>query len=140
MTATSRELAGSIDAIDSSGWSTDPTDYGMTAKQFIQAESRAFIGNFINRAGVNQWFHFPGLSDKDDTWVVSPNNDTVYSLVSVNASEGFELVVPDVGEERFVSIQIIDENHMSPFYLYGGGKYTFTADQFESDFVAIGVR
>jgi hypothetical protein len=133
-------FAGSIDKIDSSGWSTDPVDYGMTAKEFIQAESRAFYGNFIDRVGINQWFHFPGLSDKDDTWVVSPNNDTIYSVAAVNASEGFELVLPDVGDDRFLSIQIGDENHMSPFYFYGGGKYSFTADQFESDFVGIGIR
>ncbi len=42
--------------------------------------------------------------------------------------------------DRFVAIQIIDENHMTPFYLYGGGAYTFTADQFESTYVGIGVR
>lgn len=133
-------FAGSIDEIDSSGWSTDPVDYGMTAKEFIQAESRALIGNFIDRVGINQWFHFPGLSDKDDTWVVSPNNDTIYSLASVNATEGFELVLPDVGDDRFLSTHILDENHMSPFYLYGGGRFSFTADQFESDFVVIGIR
>ena len=133
-------LAGNIDDIDSSGWSTDPVDHGMTAKEFIQAESRAFIGNFINRVGINQWFHFPGLSDKDDTWVVSPNNDTIYSLASVNVSGGFELVLPDVGDDRFLSTHILGENHMSPFYIYGGGKYTFTADQFESEFVVVGIR
>jgi len=132
--------AGSIDEIDSSSWSTDPADYGMTAKEFIQAESRAFIGNFIDRVGINQWFHFPGLSDKDDTWVVSPNNDTIYSIAPVNTSEGFNLVLPDVGDDRFLSTHILDENHMSPFYLYGGGKYTFKPDQFESEFVIVGIR
>ena len=133
-------FASSIDEIDSSSWSTDPVAHGMTAKEFIQAESRAFIGTFIDRVGINQWFHFPGLSDKDDTFVVSPNNDTIYSLASVNVSEGFELMLPEVGEDRFLSIHILDENHMSPFYLYGGGNFSFTADQFESDFVIVGIR
>ncbi len=96
-------FAGSIDEIDSSGWSTDPMNYGMTAKEFVQAESRAFIGNFVGRVGINQWFHFPGLSDKDDTFVVSSNNDAIYSIASVNASEGFELVLPDVGDGRFLA-------------------------------------
>jgi hypothetical protein len=132
--------AGSIDKIDSSNWNTDPVNYGMTAKEFIQAESRAFFGDFIDRVGVNQWFHFQGLSDKDDRWVVSPNNDTIYSVSSVNVSEGFELVMPDVGADRFLSIQIGDENHVMPFYLFGGGKYSFTPDQFESDFVGVGIR
>lgn len=112
----------------------------MTAKEYIQAEVRVSAENWIDRVGVNNWYHFPGLSDKDDTWVVSPNNDTIYSLATVNVSEGFELTVPDVGKNRFVSIQIADENHVTPFYLYGGGTYKFTANQFESNFVIIGVR
>jgi hypothetical protein len=54
-------------------------------------------------------------------------------------TDGFSLTLPDVGD-RFLSIHIIDENHMSPFYLYGGGAYKFTPDQFESDYVVVGIR
>jgi hypothetical protein len=133
-------VSADIPKIDSSNWKSDPSKHGMTAKEFIQAESRAFLGDFIDRNGINKWFHFTNLANKDDKWVVSPNNDTIYSIVTVNASKGFKLVVPKVEKNRFVSIHIVDENHMSPFYLYGGGEYTFTADQFESDFVAVGIR
>lgn len=128
-----------IPEIDSSKWKADPVEYGMTAKEFIQAESRAFLSNFIARNGINEWFHFQALANKDDKWVVSPNNDTIYSIVTVNTTDGFTLVVPDVGK-RFVTTHIIGENHMSPFYIYGGGTYKFTRDQFESDYVAIGIR
>ena len=128
-----------IPAIDSSHWKADPVKYGMTAKEYIQAESRAFLANFIGRNGLNKWFHFKTLAKKDDKWVVSPNNDTIYSMAAVNATDGFTLVIPEVGK-RFVSIQIADENHMTPFYLYGGGTYKFTRDQFESDYIGIGVR
>lgn len=137
--AASFSIQAEIPEIDSSKWKADPVKYGMTAKEFIQAESRAFISNFIGRNGINQWFHFQALANKDDKWVVSPNNDTIYSIVAVNATDGFTLVVPDVGD-RFVSIHILDENHMSPFYLYGGGTYKFTRDQFESDYLALGIR
>ncbi len=111
----------------------------MTAKGFTQAESRAFLSDFIARNGINEWFHFQALANKDDKWVVSPNNDTIYSIVAVNTIDGFTLVVPDVGD-RFVSIHIVDENHMSPFYLYGGDTYKFTRAQFESDYIGIGIR
>jgi len=43
--------AADIPEIDSSGWATDPRDYGMTAKDYIQAESRAFFADFIGRVG-----------------------------------------------------------------------------------------
>lgn len=135
----SMSLQAELPEIDSSKWKTDPTKYGMTAKEFIHAESRAFISNFSEKSGMNKWFHFQALSNKDDTWVVSPNNDTIYSLAAVNVTDGFSLTLPDVGD-RFLSIHIIDENHMSPFYLYGGGAYKFTPDQFESDYVVVGIR
>jgi hypothetical protein len=136
---TSFNVQAEIPDIDSSQWKADPVKYGMTAKEYIQSESRAFYADFIGRSGINQWFHFGALANKDDKWVVSPNNDTIYSVAAVNATDGFTLIIPDVGK-RFVSIQIIDENHMTPFYLYGGGTYKFTRDQFESDYIGIGVR
>jgi hypothetical protein len=49
-------------------------------------------------------------------------------------TEGFTLEIPDTGD-RFLSIQITDENHITPLHLYGGGVGKFTADQFETDFV-----
>ncbi|MEO1399393.1 MAG: hypothetical protein AAFU56_11095, partial [Pseudomonadota bacterium] len=42
-----------IPDIDSSGWSTDPNDYGMSAAEYINADSRAFFANFMGRSGIN---------------------------------------------------------------------------------------
>ena len=128
-----------IPAIDSSEWAVNPKEHGMSAKEYIQSETRAFFADFIGRSGLNKFFHFPGLSSAEDKWVVSPNNDTVYSVAIVNATEGFTVSMPETGD-RFISIQIIDENHMTPFYLYGGGERKFSADQFETDYVVVGIR
>lgn len=111
----------------------------MSAKDYIQAEIRAFFADFIGRVDLNAFYHFPGVASAEDRFVVSPDNDTVYSVAIVNVSQGFTLALPDVGD-RFLSIQITDENHVTPFYLYGGGTYTFTADQFESDYAVVGIR
>lgn len=139
LATTSFASVAALPDIDSSNWNANPEDYGMTAAEFINAESQAIIATFIDRNGINEWFHFQGLSTKEDKWVVSPNNDTIYSIVAINVTDGFTLQLPDVGK-RFVSTHILDENHMLPFYLYGGGSYKFTADQFESDFVVLGIR
>jgi hypothetical protein len=125
--------------INSCDWAADPVDYGMTAAEYINAESRAFFAEFIGRAGINDFTHFKTLANADDTWVVSPNVDTLYSVAIVNVTEGFTLEIPDTGD-RFLSIQFTDENHVTPFHLYGGGARTFTAGQFETDYVGIGLR
>ena len=41
-------MTSTIPDIDSSGWAVDPRRYGMTAREYIQAESRAFFANFLN--------------------------------------------------------------------------------------------
>jgi hypothetical protein len=125
--------------IDNSDWAADPLNYGMTAAEYINAESHAFFAEFIGRAGINHFSHFKTVATADDTWIVSPNVDTLYSIGIVNVTEGFTLEIPDTGD-RFLSIQITDENHITPLHLYGGGVGKFTADQFETDFVGIGLR
>jgi hypothetical protein len=134
-----RIMAVSIPEIDSSDWAVDPRQYGMSAGEYIQAESRAFFADFLARAAINEFFHFTTLTKASDHWVVSPNLDTIYSLAVVNTRDGFALQLPDVGE-RFLSTQIITEEHLTPFYLYGGGRHEFSASDFATDFVVVGVR
>lgn len=131
--------AAEIPDIDSSKWAADPRAHGMSPAEYINAESRSFFADFLGRASVNEFFHFRGLTKAADHWVVSPNLDTIYSIAVVNAKDGFTLEVPEVGD-RFVSIQIITEDHMTPFYLYGGGTHVFKASDFATDFVGVGVR
>ena len=129
-----------IPQIDSSNWAVDPVKYGMTAAQYINADSNAFFSNFVKRAGgINKFAHFKGLTTAADRWVVSPNVDTIYSIAVVNTRKGFTLSLPK-DDERFMSIHIIHQDHTTPFYLYGGGTYTFKAGDFGTDFIGIGIR
>ncbi len=132
-------MTSTIPDIDSSGWTIDPQPLGMSPRVYIQSESRAFFHDFLGRAGINRFFHFQSLTKAADHWVVSPNLDTIYSLAIVNARKGFTLVLPDVGD-RFLSIQIVTEDHLTPFYLYGGARHEFAAGDFATDFVAVGIR
>ncbi|CAE6939999.1 hypothetical protein ACOMICROBIO_FLGHMIGD_03995 [Vibrio sp. B1FLJ16] len=128
----------SISPIDSSHWSVNPVDYGMTAEQFIRSESLNFMKGMAERNGVNQFFHFKNLANSEDKWVVSPNNDVIYSLAIVDASKDFTLTLPETGD-RFITTQIVSEEHMSR-QLVGGGVYKFKGGEFNSGHVAIGVR
>ncbi|MCG6560664.1 DUF1214 domain-containing protein [Ruegeria sp. 1NDH52C] len=132
--------AAEIPDIDSSGWSVDPVQYGMTAGEYINAETNAFFLDFLKRAGgVNIFAHFTGLTTAADRWVVSPNVDTIYSIAIVNTRNGFTLKLPQDGD-RFMSVHIIDQDHTTPYYLFGGGEYTFAAGDFRTDFIGIGIR
>lgn len=127
-----------LPAIDSSTWSVNPNDYGMTAEQFIRAESLHFMSGMSKREGINNFFHFTSLAKAEDKWVVSPNNDVVYSMAIVDATQGFTLTLPETGD-RFITAQIVSEEHMSK-QLVGGGVYKFKASDFNGTHVAVGVR
>ncbi|MFZ3406358.1 DUF1214 domain-containing protein [Vibrio chagasii] len=129
----------SIPEIDSSAWAVNPVDHGMTAGEFITGEVNAFFNHFIKLNGINNFHHWDGLTKADDHFVVSPNQDTVYSLVIVNTTQDFTLELPDTGD-RFMATHVMDGNHSTPFYLYGGGTHKFKSTDFETDFAMLGFR
>lgn len=128
-----------IEDIDSSSWAVDPMDYGMSAMEYQQKEADLFALNMLNRADVNEFIHFPGLSKAADNWVVTPNLDTVYSLAIIDTREGFSIEVPEMGE-RFVSLHIQDYNHTFVEYTWEPGVYEYQAGDIETDYVFVGIR
>lgn len=140
-TATANEITVQevINAIDSSKWRVNPLDYGMTAMAFQQAEQDTVLAGFQHVAGINNFMHWDGLTKAHNRWVVSVNNDTIYSMATVNASEGFSVKIPDVGD-RFLSMMVMDQNHTFASYTYGGGTFTWSADDIDTDFVVVGLR
>jgi hypothetical protein len=132
--------ASTFDVNNPSEWPVKFADYGFTPETYAQAESYSFMEDFIGRSGVNQFFHFKTLAKMEDHWVVSPNNDVLYSLAVVDASDDFTLIVPPVKDKRVMSIQIIDGNHFTPKHFYGAGEYKFSKGTFNTPQIAIGIR
>ncbi len=130
----------SFDVNNPEEWPVKFSDYGFTPDSYAQAESYTFMSNFIKRASVNQFFHFKNLTKKEDHWVVSPNNDVLYSVATIDATDDFTLVVPEVKGKRLLSVQIIDGNHFTPKQFYGAGEYHFSKGTFKTDMVALGIR
>jgi hypothetical protein len=129
-----------IASIDSSRWVVDPVAVGLTAMEYERGEAELLFSTFQQRAGgVNRWFHFPGLSKFGDNWVVSVNNDTVYSAAVVDAREGFSIEVPNA-DDRFVSLHIQDFNHTFVDYSWTPGAHHYDAGSVDTDYVLVGLR
>jgi hypothetical protein len=129
-----------IASIDSSEWAVDPVAHGLTAMEYARGEAEMLASAFQQRAGgVNRFFHFPGLTRFGDTWIVSVNNDTVYSMAVVDAREGFTVEVPEVGE-RFVSLHIQDFNHTLVDYSWRSGTHRYDGGDVDTDYVLVGLR
>lgn len=128
-----------ISRIDSSDWAVDPTDYGMTAMEYQRKEADLIAKDMLSRAGLNEFAHFDGLSKAADTWIVTPNADTVYSVAVIDAREGFSVELPEVGD-RFISLHVQDQNHTFVDYTWDAGLHEYSADEIDTDYVIIGVR
>jgi hypothetical protein len=139
-TALVAQSASNFDVNDPSKWPVKFSDYGFTTKTYAQAESNTFMEGFLKRSAVNKFFHFKTLSKKDDHWVVSPNNDVLYSLATADATDDLTLIIPEVKGDRLMSIQIIDGNHFTPKHFYGAGEYKFPKGTFNTPHVVFGVR
>jgi len=137
--AESRSADEVIAGIDSSGWAVDPTDFGMTAMEYQRKETDIFAVNMISRSGLNEFFHFKGLSKAADVWVVTPNVDTVYSVAVIDARAGFSVELPPVGD-RFISLHVQDQNHTFVDYTWDTGVHAYGADDVETDYVIVGIR
>jgi hypothetical protein len=62
-------------------------------------------------APFNQILSMHRLADPNDTAVVTPNSDTLYSLLWLDLrAEPMVISVPAVAKERYYSIQLIDGN------------------------------
>lgn len=133
-------LTESFDVNNPEEWPVKFADYGFTPETYAQAESYAFYKTFIERSGVNNIFHFKTLSKAEDHWVVSPNNDVLYSMMIVDCTDDFTLVLPSTKDNRFISYQVVDANHFSPVHSYGSGEHFFPKGTFSTPNVLIGIR
>jgi len=72
--------------------------------------------------------------------IIRPNRDTLYSLSVFDLDAGpVTVTLPDAGQ-RFMSMQVIDEDHYTPEVVYGAGSYTFTKEKIGTRYVSLGVR
>ena len=79
----------------------------------------------------------PTLIDQQPT--IRMNRDTIYSMALRDISEGATLILPDMGE-RYVSAQIVNQDHYTNEVFRGGGEYTLDVAKFDTPYVVAIIR
>jgi len=111
----------------------------VTPDNFTRAETDTIYADGVKSHGLGSFEHhrapiaiaFP---------IVRPNRDTLYSLAVFDLDPGpLTITLPDAGQ-RFMSLQVIDEDHYTPNVFYGAGAYTFTKGTTGTRYISIGVR
>ncbi|SOX52148.1 hypothetical protein MAAFP003_811, partial [Mycobacterium ahvazicum] len=99
-----------------------------------------YFGNIVNGGGFGKFMHIRELTPLDNQLVVRPNRDTLYSagVFDLDAAP-VTIVLPDPAG-RFMSMQVITEDHYVPAVFYGQGEHTLTRDDVGTRYVAVVIR
>jgi hypothetical protein len=113
---------------------------GVSPDNFIRAESDLYFGNVVNDGGLGGFHHIRELSPIDNQLVIRQNRDTLYSAGVFDLDAGpLTIGLPDAGE-RFMSLQVITEDHYVPQVIYSAGTHTFTREAIGTRYAMMAVR
>ena len=95
-----------------------PAPVPVTADNFVRAETDLYLSNVVKDGGFGKFVHRRELTPIDKQVVVRQNRDTLYSAAVFDLDAGpVTITLPDAGD-RFVSMQVIDEDQYTPQVTY----------------------
>jgi hypothetical protein len=112
----------------------------VTADNFIRAETDLYFGAVVKKKGFGTFEHNREPLPLDKQTVIRTNRDTLYSGAVFDLDAGpVTITLPDAAQ-RFMSMQVIDEDEYTPAVIYAGGDHRFTREQIGTRYVLMAVR
>ncbi|MET0350674.1 MAG: DUF1254 domain-containing protein [Rhizobacter sp.] len=112
----------------------------VTVDTFIRAESDLYFTGLVKQGGLGKLLHRRQPADIDHQTVIRLNRDTFYTSGVFDLDAGpVTITLPDAGQ-RFMSLQVINEDHYTPNVHYGGGTYTLNKDNVGTRYVVAAIR
>jgi hypothetical protein len=112
----------------------------VTVDNFIRAESDLYFDKVVKDKGLGRFTHNRQIMPIEKQTVVRMNRDTLYSAAVFDLDAGpVTIMLPNAGM-RFMSMQIITEDHLSPVVAYKPGSYTFTREEVGTRYILAAVR
>ncbi|MCX6553068.1 MAG: DUF1254 domain-containing protein [Acidobacteria bacterium] len=110
----------------------------VTPATYIRAETDRNFTNLAKLAGgVNKLFHFRRPTPLDKQTVVRMNLDTLYSASIVDTTGGATITVPAAPKGRYLSAEVVDNDHYCPSVFYEPGVHPLQA---ATKYVAVLIR
>jgi len=105
----------------------EPEAIMVTQDNFPQAYTNLRFNAIINKAGgLNTFLEMPvPSSNPEEQFVVRMNRDTWYSTSVFDMTGGIYVTIPET--DKYVTIQVVDENHETQRMIYGPGRHKLTA-------------
>jgi hypothetical protein len=112
----------------------------VTVENFTRAETDNYLATNAKEAGLGKLNHNREPASIDNQTVIRLNRDTLYSFGVFDLAAGpVTVTLPDAGK-RFMSLQIINEDHYVPLVTYDHKPHTLTEKNVGSRYVMVAVR
>jgi hypothetical protein len=111
----------------------------VTIHNFARAETDLYFGKAAHDDGAfGKLRHRREMASIDKQDVVRMNRDTLYSTGVLDAGP-LTITLPNAGK-RFMSMQVISQDHYTTDVAYGPGTFTYTKDQVGTRYVYVIIR
>ncbi|MFZ5672052.1 MAG: DUF1254 domain-containing protein [Pseudomonadota bacterium] len=112
----------------------------VTVDNFIRAESDLYFSNVVKEGGLGKFSHRREPASIDKQTVIRLNRDTLYSSAVFDLDAGpVAVTLPDAGT-RFMSMQVISQDHYVPEVVYGAGTYKIDKEKVGTRYAVVGIR
>lgn len=125
---------------DSASASQSGKPIPVNISNFVRAESDLYMSRLAGQVGVGRLAHRRTMASLDEQDVVRMNRDTLYSIgVFDLAASPVTITLPEPGQ-RFMSMQVISQDHYTVEVVYAPGTHTYTADQVGTRYLVVIIR
>ena len=134
-------LLGTLCANGALAQSPSASTVPVTVDNFPRAESDLYFRGLLkDSGGIGKFLHRREPARIDNQTVIRLNRDTLYSSAVFDLDAGpVTITLPDTGK-RFMSMQVINEDHYVPEVVYGKGSYTLSKDKVGTRYVVAAIR
>ena len=96
----------------------------VTPENYTRAQTDAmFTGLLTNAGGSNKLWYVRNPTPLDQQPVVRMNRDALYAGGVYDAKDGLTIEFPEMPDDRYASVQIIDNDHYEVIEYYESGTY-----------------
>ncbi|MGH8450531.1 DUF1254 domain-containing protein [Pseudomonas sp.] len=135
MLALTVAMVGSVNA-----QSAADTTLHVGVDNFVRAESDLYMGKMVESGSLGRFVHTREPVPIDAQTVVRMNRDTLYSSAVFDLDAGpVTITLPEAGK-RFMSMQVVNEDHYVPAVVYAAGRHTLTKETVGTRYVFVAVR
>lgn len=112
----------------------------VSTDNFVRAESDLYFAGIVKNGGFGKFDHTREPAPLDKQTVIRLNRDTLYSSAVFDLDAGpVTITLPKAGD-RFMSMQVFDEDQYTYAVYHGAGSYPLTRKDIGTRYVAVAVR